>query len=343
MVTKNIGFRVYSRHLLGIAIASLAAGCTSDPALCPCEDPGYCAGTNDAGFEAAHDAASEADLNAIEQFCSSTLGFQTSLYDQCCDDSDKAQSAWSFMRGVADALSFECSDKLKKSAENGRISLDSAAAASCAQSFQSTFAARACEMVWTAIDWEQSACRHVVAGRQGEGALCRYRYECADGLFCNGYTDGLDGTCGLPPQGGSCRAEEASFAADDVMDSYLGNHPSCAPGRSCQQLTTLGFCTKTSAEGGSCVLHRDCDPGLRCHLGACGTAGPAAAGQPCRSSGDCVPRLLCVFAPGATEGTCIERKPDGEACSPNIDECRGLCIQQSGDATATCKSFCGSG
>ena len=334
---KNLG------RVVAIAIASVAVGCTTDPAMCPCEDAVICAEGNDAGIEAGKDAGIEADLQLAEHFCAETLGFQTGLYDQCCNDQDKMQSAWSFLRGVADALFFECSDKLRRSVEQGRIRIDVPAAATCSGAFQATFSASGCSMIWTGIAWEQSACRAVVKGQQADGAPCRYRYECADGLFCYGYSDGLDGTCAVPPEGGSCRAEESLFAADDVLDSYLGNHPSCAPGRACQHTSNYGFCSKTVPEGGNCLYDQDCDAGLKCHLGECGAAGPAGAGEACLSWLDCSTRLLCVIAPGASEGTCTERKADGASCTPNVDECKGLCVSEDGVATGTCRTFCGSG
>lgn len=342
MVTTQGELRKILGRLLSIAIASVAVGCTSDPAMCPCEDVGACSAADDAGADAAKDAAADADLQSVESFCSSTMGFQVGLYDQCCTDEDKGQGAWSFLRGVADALSYECNDKLKKSAERGRISIEPAAASSCADAFQAAYAANACGMIWTGIAWEQSTCRAAVVGHQADGEPCRYRYECADGLFCYGYSDGVDGTCAPPPEGGACRAEETLFAADDVLDSYLGNHPSCATGHSCQHTSNYGFCAKTVPQGGNCVYDQDCNTGLKCHLGQCGTAGPAGAGAPCMSWSDCAARLLCVFVPGAAEGTCVERKAEGAACTPNVDECVGLCVADDGGTTGTCRAFCSS-
>jgi len=343
MVTRQGDLRKKLGTLLSIAIAAAAVGCTSDPAMCPCADASVCPVGDDAGIEAGKDAASEADLKRVEAFCTETLGFQAGLYDQCCTDADKAQSAWSFLRGVADALFFECSDKLTRSVEQGRIGIDVPALATCSGTFQAAFDASGCGMIFTGIAWEQSWCRAVVVGLQPEGAPCRYRYECADGLFCYGYTDGVDGTCAAPPEGGGCRAEEALFAADDVIDSYLGNHPSCAPGHSCQHTSNYGFCAKTVSEGELCVYDQDCKTGLKCHLGECGSAGPAGAGQPCLSWSDCAPRLLCVMAPGSTGGTCTERKAEGAPCTVNVDECVGLCMPDDGGTIGTCRSFCGSG
>lgn len=341
MATRHEAKRTARALWTAIAAAAWSVGCTSDPAECPCSDAAVCVAPDDAGVEA--EVAVDADVESITALCEATFGFQTNLYDECCSDAEKSQDAWRYLRGSVEAIWFECNKRLKTSASQGRIELDTQAAASCAEAFPATFQKWSCEMIFTAVSWEETSCRGAVIGRQPSGAPCRYRYECEDGLFCYGYTDGLDGTCGEPSEGGNCRAEESLLTADDILDYYFGRHPACVEGRVCQHTGNYGYCAKTAASGGHCVYDTDCEPGLRCHLGVCGAEGPADVGGVCRSWLDCKTRLVCAIPSGAVEGTCVARKGDGEACTTTSDECKGACVSLDGGTEGVCVAYCGSG
>jgi len=328
--------------IFGMQLWGCDADCAGDvPCSCQLLD----ATAPDQPAEAAEDGeASDADVSVFVDFCAASWGVQAGIHLGCCTAEEQAGQAYNYLHGIAESFSYECHDKLSRSASKGRIVLQADAAAQCADRFNTTFGTMGCQMIWTGIDWEASSCRDAVKGVQGDGAPCRYRYECEEGLFCFGYSDGVDGTCGKPPGGGMCRAEEVSFATDDVMDSMLGHHPECESGMTCLLTSgVVGVCAKTVSAGGNCVYSSDCDSGLRCHLGTCGTEGPASQAGACNVNADCVQRLYCSHGDGGTAGTCTPRKGAGEPCTTIYDECNGYCASSDGGTFATCVDFCGSG
>jgi hypothetical protein len=329
---------------LALIVGLAAWGCSRD-----CEPSEPCTlQVADASAEQG-DAPSEvepidADATPWMEFCSSTWGLQAGIYPGCCSEAEQATDGYKFLQGVAQAFASQCGTMLVTSAQKGRIALQPDLAAQCAEAFQSAFDTTGCQMIWTGVDWEGSSCRGAVQGRQGEGEACRYRFECQDGLFCFGYSASADGTCGAPSGGGACRAEEASFETDDLIDSLLGHHPACETGQICfLTAKTIGVCSASVAAGGTCVFDQECESGLRCHMGQCGSEGPAAEGGACKTNGDCVQRLRCAPADGGTTGVCSKRKSAGEACSTVVDECFGYCLSTDGGTAGSCVDFCGSG
>ncbi|MBI5535550.1 MAG: hypothetical protein HY898_22660 [Deltaproteobacteria bacterium] len=330
-------------HVVRFPIAALlvacAASCSSD-----CPEPPDCTGA-DAGQEAeAGDSGQpDAPVEAIAAFCDATLGRSPKVYQTCCTEQEKASGTYRALEGTAAALAWECTSKLTRSAMLGRIGLQSEAASGCMQAVAEAYDGAGCGILVLSFDWEASACREVVQGRQELGQPCRYRYECADGLTCDGYNDGVDGTCAQPPEAFTCLVLEYSGAADDVVDSLFGHHPACAPGWSCAHTDQYGQCSKTVGEGQHCIAQSDCDAGLTCRVGVCGTLPPGAQGAPCITAGDCVAGMFCEVA-GGNQGTCAPRKAAGDACSPpGGAACRGACVSIDGGAQGVCVEFCGSG
>jgi hypothetical protein len=332
---------------VGVLAGGVGAGCGSSESSCPegkacaCDASDAATSDQETGMDV---ELSDAEVSSLMDFCAATWGVQSGIYATCCSEAEQLTEGYKLLRGVADAFVYECQNKLTTSAAQGRIALQAEAAAQCAGTFKTTLDTLGCQMLWTGIDWEASTCRGAVTGKQGDGAPCRYRYECESGLFCFGYTDGTDGTCGAPPAGGSCRGEESSFSADDVMDSMLGQHPECESGMACLRTSgVVGVCAKTTSAGGNCVLNSDCDQGLRCYLAKCGTSGPVAEGGACRVTSDCVQRLYCSPSDGGENGTCTARKGAGESCTVIYDECRGYCAPADGGSVGLCMDFCSSG
>jgi len=274
----------------------------------------------------------------IDTFCDAALGRAASAYETCCTDADKETWPYRTGHGLAAAVAWECKDKLAASVARGRIALDAAAMDSCAQAANAAYDAAGCGIFVTGFGWEASRCRDAVGGLQPLGAPCRYRYECAAGLICDGYREGVDGACVEPPTNTFCLLAELAGSADDILDSLFGVHPPCEPGFSCLHTDQYGVCAPVVGAGGHCVSTPDCDTGLTCHAGICGDAGPSAEGGACRVSADCVAGLYCLPpAQAGADGTCALRKAGGEFCTVTpADECAGLC------GAGVCGSFCGS-
>lgn len=326
-------------------LAAMPSGCSSD-----CEPGDPCTqAPADAAAEQQPDVLSEpepidADVTPWKDFCAASWGMQVGIYEPCCTEADKQTGGYQFLLGIAQSFASRCETMLTVSAQRGRITLQSELAAQCGQAFQATYGAIGCQMIWTGVDWEASGCRGAVQGNQGVGEACSYRYECQDGLFCYGYSIIQDGTCGAPSGGGACRAEEASFETDDLIDSMLGTHPACEAGQICfLTAKTIGVCSQPVAAGVPCVFDQECQAGLRCHMGQCGADGPGPEGAACRSVTDCVQRLYCAPAEGGANGTCSKRKSADQPCSTLYDECLGYCLSPDGGTDGSCADFCGSG
>jgi hypothetical protein len=332
------------RNAVAAVLCTAAAigqgGCSDDRAQpCACEQQDASAdGVPDGAPEAADSSLSDAQAQELKDFCGASWGSEAVLGETCCTEAEKATDVYQAARAVVDAYALECRNMLQDSAAQGRIVLDPDAAAQCRKAFEDTSTAMGCQMLWSGVDWEASGCRGAVRGTQPEGAACRFRYECSDGLTCAGYLPAADGVCVVAPAGGTCREEETNLIVRDVLDSLYGNHPACEPGLTCLHTASeLGFCDKASVQGGSCAYDRDCAPGLRCHLGTCGEQGPAAVGGACLLNTDCVQRLWC------NTGSCSQRRAAGEPCDTTIDACSGFCVSTDGGTEGTCVAFCGSG
>lgn len=314
------------KRWLGIGALWLA-GCSADSANCDCVVGA------DAGGEL--DGAESA---AVAEFCAGALGPLALAYESCCTEEDKLTLWYKAAHGMAAAIAWECQAKVGKSVSQGRARLQTDAAASCLQAIGSAVQGAGCAIVHSGWDWESTACRGAILGLQAEGEACRYRYECEDGLTCEGYTDGVDGQCKALREGGTCRLEEYSGAADDVMDALFGEHPACMDGWTCQHTDQLGLCAKQSAAGGYCVTSQDCALGLSCHVGQCGDGARSELGGECIVSSDCAQGLYCEPAtqPGSW-GTCEQKKAVGEPCSTAAaDACWGYC------GAGQCVALCGS-
>lgn len=331
----------FGRGALAVLMLACAASCSSD---CP-KDPDCASSDSGSGTDAPDGAPEGAPdggpTEAIAAFCDATLGRSPKLYETCCNESDKATNSYRAFQGTAAALAWECASKLSRSAALGRVTLDDAVLTACEQAVAAAYDASGCGVMVIGFDWEASPCRGVVIGQQASGQPCRYRYECADGLTCNGYNDGVDGTC-APPEANNCLMLEYTGAADDVVDSLFGHHPACAPGWSCAHTDQYGTCYRTVAEGKHCISPSDCDQGLTCRVGTCGTLPLGDQGAPCFLTTECVAGLFCQDTGGA-QGSCAPRKAAGDPCKPAASgECRGACASSDG-VQGVCVEYCGSG
>jgi hypothetical protein len=319
------------KRWLHLAAAALGACSGQDPPANDCS----CPPQPDAGAESAADAQQQDTAS----FCAETFGRHAAAYDSCCTAGDKLTPLYKAAYGTWAAVAWECGDKLARSVAQGRATLVEEAASSCVQQVGALHDQAGCAVLHAGIDWEATSCRGAVLGLQAEGQPCRYRYECMGGLTCVGYSDGLDGACQGVSPGGACRMEEVSGAADDIFDALFGQHPVCADGYSCQHTAQYGVCAKRAGPGSYCVVDGDCEPGLRCQLGACGTSAPSQQGGDCNVSQDCAPGLYChPQSQAGAWGTCESTKAAGQPCSAYpSDACLGYC------GPGVCVEICGSG
>jgi hypothetical protein len=300
-------------------------------------------GGNDAVSSAdgpAVDAPSAADGGAGVAFCDATYGVRKTGFEGCCASGDTTTNDYIFIDAIFRIILQACESELASAIARGRVRFDSNAAQTCEASFRQTVSQGVC---WPQIDTNQpggpvfgaNACTGVVSGLQAAGAPCAVDFECADGLTCVGWAEGTDGTCAMPGGAGSPCERAADAGAGLYVDWGLGMHPSCASGAYCSG----SACVAQGGSGASCTSNGACTTGLTCHVGKCGTTGPAAAGGACQNKSDCQEGLYC----DPSGNTCQLRAPAGGACTANSDVCRGFCAVPDSGTNGVCTAVCGSG
>jgi len=160
----------------------------------------------------------------------------------------------------------------------------------------------------------QSTMRICVAD-SGEGQPCEGPNAggCVSGLFCDGATSAVAGTCRKRKTSGTC---------------LLGGD--CATGYACVGTGTNKACTKMKLTGEACTPgNRECFTLFHCASnGRC--EDQAASGQPCGSDENkeyvaCASGLYCANATTTTMGSCSSPKSAGSPCSgSNYSECAGI-------------------
>jgi hypothetical protein len=182
--------------------------------------------------------------------------------------------------------------------------------------------------------FSRTPCDRVVLGTRGEGEACRWPPECKDGLACDGYKVGTDGTCKkLAPVGGKCSTQAYGGIFNEL--ALAVHHGPCAKGAYCQ----AGTCVARGAAGVPCARSSQCADGLVCTMSKCAAA-LATAGGACSRTADCAEGLYCDTA----SSKCAAKKSAGEACAS--DECKGYCDVPPKEPKGTagkCVSSCGSG
>lgn len=306
-------------------------------------------GTTDGG---ARDAATAADAPPADApasfpdggagvaFCDATYGVLRTAFEGCCPSGDTTTNDYIFIDAIMGAVLQTCEGELSSAIGRGRVRFDAAAAQTCEASFRQTVAQGEC---WPQIDMNQpaapvfsaSACAGVVTGLQKAGAPCAVDFECAEGLTCVGWAQGVDGQCTMPGGPGAACERAADAGAGLYVDWGLGMHPSCAAGATCSG----SVCAAQGGSGASCTTDDACTSGLTCHLGKCGTTGPATTGGACQNKSDCQEGLYC----DPTGSTCQPRDAAGAACTSGSDACKGYCAVPDGGSAGVCTAVCGSG
>jgi hypothetical protein len=175
---------------------------------------------------------------------------------------------------------------------------------------------------------------------QNEGQPCRFSVECKDGLACEGYAVGVDGTCKKPPRAGeACTPQPFGTILNEAASAL--HHPVCAQGDWCAGKT----CQPRASAGQKCASNAACAPGLACLSGKC--APRAGAGGTCEGRADCAFGLWCDTAVDGGRGRCAVKRADGQPCGSE-DACKGRCDRPKGVDGGTgergkCVSVCGSG
>lgn len=286
----------------------------------------------------------------LEAFCRGTLGLYAPRFEECCDPA-AAPKVYSFDVALLKSVLLACTTSLGKSVESGRAAFVPAAAATCQANVGATIQGRTCPDVLRtpsnqpqqSIFNEAGGCAEAIVGHQGVDAPCSNDYECQDGLTCVGWTTNSDGACKTPPG----EAAPCGYAIPDgggfieLVRWGFGTHPRCAAGLYCASTALAqGTCRASKLADASCDSNDECAEGLRCQLGVCGTAGPAADGAPCKRNSDCQDRLYCKSTDGGR--LCAPREVAGAPCSGAFSsECQGACVEPDGGA-ASCVAFCGS-
>jgi hypothetical protein len=288
------------------------------------------------------DAPSPApDGGAGVAFCDATYGVRKAAFEGCCASGDVTTNDYIFIDAIFRIVLQACEDELSSAIARGRVRFDDTAAQTCEASFNQAAGQGEC---WPQIDTNQpgepvfgaSACSGVVTGLQGAGAPCAVDFECAQGLTCVGWAQGADGQCTMPGGPGAPCERAADASAGLYVDWGLGANPSCASGAYCPGST----CVAQGGSGASCTLDDACTSGLACHLGKCGTTGPAASGGACQGKSDCQEGLYC----DPSGNTCQPREAAGGACpSSSSDACKGYCAVPDGGSSGVCTTVCGSG
>jgi hypothetical protein len=192
----------------------------------------------------------------------------------------------------------------------GTLRLLPSVAYACAQAW----AVRPCDLVLETPD----VCGGFLQPAAGSGGSCYGGPwdECPAGEVCRGLA--CPRSCRQPGNAG----EDCSADADCATDGGLH----------CQAdgVGPNGSCVLPAEGGAACDAWTRCAPGHFCNdVGECEPR--RAARRPCTSNGECLETLFCGLAPGETAATCVQRIPDGLACSSS-DHCRlgSACVPQSG-------------
>jgi len=337
----------------GLALGLLACGSGSSGGSQPGPDAGSDTGIVESGTRdgagqdspssadgPSNDAPSASDGGAGVAFCDATYGARKTAFEGCCPSGDTTTNDYIFVDAVLGIILQACESYLSNAIEHGRVRFDANAAQACEASFRQTISQGVC---WPQIDTNQpggptfgaSACTGVVTGLQGAGAPCAVDFECVDGLTCVGWAQGADGTCTMPGGPGAACERAADAGAGLYVDWGFGMHPSCASGAYCSGPK----CVAQGGSGATCTTDDACTSGLTCHVGKCGTTGPAATGGACQGKSDCQEGLWC----DTSGNTCQPRSVAGGACTSNSDVCKGFCAVPDGGTSGVCTSVCGSG
>jgi len=305
-----------------------------------------CNSSDDNPSSASEGVAAEGDG---KNFCDHTIGALSGAFDACCTASDQASPEYDFSHGLVTTLTPICTAALEGSIARQRVRVHPADTDACYAAYAAHFGGgEKCKTLTTTyLDPAGPSCRNAFSGVQGAGAPCGGDHECQDGLTCVGYTSAAEGVCQAPPPiGAPCGPGRSDGGSSASLSLNFGAHPKCATGAYCASAS--GMCVARVPAGQKCQIaddeNTDCAELLHCHMGTCGTEGPADVGGACVSSSDCTSGHYCAVSSGTQSGQCAEFEPAGGTCKGGYGfqtECKGRC-DADGGSSGTCATFCGS-
>jgi hypothetical protein len=294
-----------------------------------------------AGDSAAASDGGDGGLDATG-FCQGTYGVLRKAFESCCSAADITNPTYPLYDQLLGGAEQLCATQLAKSVGDGRATFNVGDAQSCVALVKQL--ASGGSVCWPTLTSNQSSgatfgtppCNGVVTGLQAQGQPCAQDYECQNGLTCVGWTTSADGTCQQPPaRGAACGGGQSTGI---TVDYGFGSHPQCASGSYCNKT-----CLAQAAGGQACTTNAECQAGLVCRQGKCGTATPSGPSGPCVQKSDCQNGLYCEPGDGGASGTCQTRQDAGAACTQTGDQCKGVCDVPDSGVSGTCAAICGSG
>ncbi len=271
-------------------------------------------------------------VGSPEAFCNDVVGALTAKVQGCCSTADQQTSEYALTYAFIQAFGTLCSSRLAAAVAAGRIDYNDDNARACLALVEGQLGG-ACGSLSGTLGMMKVTCAAVTTGKQGAGQPCRGDVECQEGLTCVGFTDQSDGACQQPGGvGAACGHGFPDGGGAVITFTYpWGNHPACASGNWCDS----GKCASQVGSGGNCFDDAQCQSGLTCHDGTCGTAGPAGTGGACQGDDDCQSGLFCAT------NVCAAKQVAGTMCSSG-SQCLGRCARPDGGGQGTCAAFCGS-
>lgn len=313
-----------------------AGGCRHEPAeQLTSHDAGGAATPGLLGLDGALGAQSAQDGGRadVRSFCGDVYAADNARMSTRCLAKDIA-----IAQGMARAAGTLCTDDMNAAVARARVDFDADAAKHCIQMLQDSPMTRA--SVYDTL-FAHYPCDAVLLGQQAADQPCRFSVECQNGLACEGYAIGVDGTCKKPPAvGEACIAQRFGTILSESA-AHL-HHPDCAAGAYCEGKA----CAPLVAPGKACVAPLSCAGGLSCVMSKCVKL--SADGGGCFSTSDCVYGDWCDRTSGAARGKCAPKRNTGADC-PSPDACKGRCdsVTPGADAGAgkpgRCQDVCSSG
>ena len=219
-------------------------------------------------------------------------------------------------------------DAIAHSIEEGRVTYDGEAAASCIDSF----AGQTCDSTSASVRVTPAACDRAIRGAVADGGTCYSSQEC------------VSSECDVPDCGMACCAGTCQPTIADAAIGQSCATASCVTGAFC---SAADVCTALLSAGGTCQSDNECGYGLTCNAAdtcvASANRGEACVDDGCQDIGDRCDGGSCV-AKSAVGGACQMGFAGLFDCQQPL-VCNGASLKCEAAPTAgqACQFFCGGG
>ncbi len=248
------------------------------------------------------------------QYCETVHRLPATLRATCCE-----------AKPVPD-LSAMCATQVEQALDDGAITLDAKAIATCAEATRREL--RGCDWVGPRPPRSPAICADVIRGARGVGAACSSSLACGDGQYCRGASESRAGVCAEPVAPGQRCENPGDALGAFVLTSPSTRHPTC------QGQCVRGQCLALVEEGGACNSGTPCAEGLQCRARVCAAVVPSAKGEACDTQHACADGLRCVDA------KCATPLREGARCEQGF-ECQSLvCDKPDGAKQGRCANVC---